>query len=133
MTINTMIFLCLSSISIHLQAQSLQDLEAVQGIFRPSAPISLTQRYQDTKNNPNELQMLLSGLFLTYKSCFSSQDGMRCSFHPSCSEFGLLAVKKKGVVFGMIATMDRLTRCNGLSADHYDLDPKRGVLLDPCD
>ena len=87
-------------------------------------------KWEAAKNNRNELQMVFSGLFLFYKFAISSQDYNRCAFHPSCSEFGLLAVKKHGALIGMLATLDRLQRCNGMSPENYETDPVRMVLID---
>jgi putative component of membrane protein insertase Oxa1/YidC/SpoIIIJ protein YidD len=87
-------------------------------------------KWEAAKNNRNELQMVFSSLFLLYKFAISSQDYNRCAFHPSCSEFGLLAVKKHGALIGMLATLDRLQRCNGLSPENYETDPVRMVLID---
>ena len=86
--------------------------------------------YKEAKGNRNEVQYLFSGLFLFYKTFFSSQDLTVCTFTPSCSEFGILAIKKSGVVMGGIKTMDRLTRCNGLSPDKYTIDIKEKLLID---
>ncbi len=86
--------------------------------------------YKEAKGNRNEVQYLFSGLFLFYKTFFSSQDLTVCTFTPSCSEFGILAIKKSGVVMGGIKTMDRLTRCNGLSPDKYAIDIKAKLLID---
>lgn len=91
----------------------------------------LASRYSLSRENPNELQAVFSGLFLLYKSFFSSQDNQRCSFHPSCSEYGLEAVKKLGVLRGMISTFDRLTRCNGFSPGQYEIDYEKRALKDP--
>jgi uncharacterized protein len=86
--------------------------------------------YNQAKNNKNEVQFAFSTLFLAYKSFFSSQDLTVCTFTPSCSEFGILSVKKYGVVKGGIMTMDRLTRCNGLSPQNYEFDKKTLLLKD---
>ena len=95
--------------------------------FRKNTPKT---KYQIARNNTNELQYLFSGLFLFYKFAFSSQDDNRCNFHPSCSEYGMMAVKKKGVILGMLATVDRLQRCNGLSPELYDIDLQKNLLID---
>jgi putative component of membrane protein insertase Oxa1/YidC/SpoIIIJ protein YidD len=87
-------------------------------------------KWEAAQNNRNELQMVFSGLFLFYKFAISSQDYNKCAFHPSCSEFGLLAVKKHGAVVGMLATLDRLQRCNGMSPENYEMDTERMVLID---
>ncbi len=89
--------------------------------------------YEKVAENRNEVELVFSGLFLAYKSVFSSQDSNHCKFHPSCSEYGLLAVKRLGIVQGMLSTFDRLVRCNGLSPEKYEVDPQRQVLLDPVD
>jgi uncharacterized protein len=86
--------------------------------------------HQMAKENKNEIQMLFSGLFIFYKTIFSSQDERSCTFKPSCSEYALLSIKKKGVVVGSMAAFDRLTRCNGLLPQNYEHDRKTGLLID---
>jgi len=118
-------------LTVNLGAQTPKDLALLNRAFQPDARQRLTERYEDSRKNPNELQAVLSGLFLFYKSFLSSQDQNRCNFSPSCSEFGLEAVKEFGVVRGAVCTLDRLTRCNGFSRKQYDVDLKKQVLLDP--
>lgn len=86
--------------------------------------------YREARQNTNEIQVVFSGLFLFYKGFVSSQDSYRCAFYPSCSEYGLLAVKHLGVTRGMLSTFDRLMRCNGLSPEKYSIDAERGALID---
>jgi hypothetical protein len=93
--------------------------------------VRVSEQFSLSQKNTNELQWVFSGLFLAYKSFISSQDYQRCSFHPSCSEYGLEAVKKLGVIRGLMCTCDRLTRCNGFSQDQYEIDMERRVLKDP--
>ena len=107
------------------------DVSLLQQAFSAKPKVRLTEQFSLSRENTNELQFVLSGLFLFYKSFFSSQDNQRCSFHPSCSEFGLEAVKKLGVVRGIVCTCDRLTRCNGFSPKQYEIDMERRVLKDP--
>jgi putative component of membrane protein insertase Oxa1/YidC/SpoIIIJ protein YidD len=90
----------------------------------------LKRIYKEAKNNRNEVQYVFSGLFLFYKTFFSSQDLNVCTFTPSCSEYGILSIKKNGIVMGGIKTMDRLTRCNGLSPMKYEIDTKAKLLID---
>jgi uncharacterized protein len=87
--------------------------------------------YVHAKDNINEIGLLFSGLFLFYKNFISSQDSQSCSFSPSCSEFGMEAVKKQGVITGILNTVDRLTRCHGFSAEKYQRDPHTHLLIDP--
>lgn len=123
----TTLFLSLSlGINCQIKAQSKYEINSLRGvILQPQKRI-----YKEAKNNSNEIQYVFSGLFLFYKIFFSSQDLTVCTFTPSCSEFGILAVKKSGVVMGGIRTMDRLTRCNGLSPEKYEIDIKAKLLID---
>jgi len=101
-------------------------------LIKNSIPGEFTEtRYDFAKNPKNGLQLILSGLFLFYKYFISSQDlpGI-CNFHPSCSEYGILSIKKNGVIVGTLSTFDRLTRCNGLNKDQYERDEKTSRLLD---
>lgn len=125
------ILLCLLANSLLAQKADNQDIALLSQAFGAAPKVRLAQQYSLSKENSNELQAVLSGLFLVYKSFVSSQDNQRCSFHPSCSEFGLEAVKKLGVVRGIICTCDRLTRCNGFSQEQYEIDFERRVLKDP--
>ncbi len=107
------------------------DVSILKQAFAITPKVRMSEQYKLSKKNTNELQWVLSGLFLAYKSFFSSQDYQSCSFHPSCSEFGLEAVKKLGVIRGLMCTCDRLTRCNGFSPDQYEIDIERRILKDP--
>lgn len=107
------------------------DISLLETAFGAAPKLRLSERFSLSRDNPNELQAVFSGLFLMYKAFFSSQDNQRCSFHPSCSEFGLEAVKRFGVVKGIVCTCDRLTRCNGLSPRQYELDFEHRRLKDP--
>lgn len=109
-----------------IKAQSKEEINALRGVIQTSQK----KIYKEAKGNKNEVQYLFSGLFLFYKTFFSSQDLTVCTFTPSCSEFGILAVKKSGLVMGGIKTMDRLTRCNGLSPEKYEIDYKAKLLID---
>ncbi len=85
------------------------DVSILKQAFAITPKVRISEQYKLSKKNTNELQWVLSGLFLAYKSFFSSQDYQSCSFHPSCSEFGLEAVKKLGVIRGLMCTCDWLT------------------------
>jgi putative component of membrane protein insertase Oxa1/YidC/SpoIIIJ protein YidD len=91
---------------------------------------NVKREYSEAKNNKNEIQVLFSGLFLFYKTFVSSQDQSVCTFTPSCSEFGILSVKQYGMIRGGMMTMDRLTRCNGLSPSNYEFEKKTMLLKD---
>jgi putative membrane protein insertion efficiency factor len=37
--------------------------------------------------------------------------GVRCRFHPTCSEYGILAIQKYGPVMGLLKALKRIARC----------------------
>ncbi|MFH1809223.1 MAG: membrane protein insertion efficiency factor YidD [Pseudomonadota bacterium] len=45
--------------------------------------------------------------FLLYKYTISATDGPRCQHYPTCSHYGVLAVRKHGLL-GIVMTIDRL-------------------------
>lgn len=120
------ISLCLSNV-VSCFAQNKSEVELMRKAFTCE---ETNKTYLSAKNNSNEVQYFFSGLFLFYKTFISSQDGQSCSFTPSCSEYGIAAVKKHGVLVGMVITFDRLARCNGLSPEKYVVDEKKHLLID---
>jgi uncharacterized protein len=123
------ITLCLSSLLTGISfAQSHADVSLMRRVYPGEVPRA---EYEYAKDNRNEIHALFAGLFLGYKSFISSQDSKSCSFHPSCSEYGMEAFKKQGPFAGTVNTLDRLSRCHGLNAYNYDRDPETGLLIDP--
>ncbi len=120
-------FLFLLCLSLSSKSGYGQDVNKYRNVL-PNGNMKLV--FNQAKNNKNEVQFAFSTLFLAYKTFFSSQDLTVCTFTPSCSEFGILSVKKYGVVKGGVMTMDRLTRCNGLSPQNYEFDKKTFLLID---
>jgi uncharacterized protein len=47
-----------------------------------------------------------------YQIVISPQDGPNCRFHPTCSQYGRLAVERFGLILGGVMAGDRLIRCN---------------------
>jgi len=54
------------------------------------------------------LRSLLLGGLKIYQSGVSDIGGSRCGMYPSCSSYGVLAVKKHGGLMGLAMTVDRL-------------------------
>ena len=83
------------------------------------------------KGVKSETDFIFTSLFIFYKSFISSQDGNSCTFTPSCSEYMIQAIRKKGLIIGTMAGFDRLLRCNGLNPEKYPFDPDKHVFIDP--
>jgi putative membrane protein insertion efficiency factor len=100
--------------------------------FRQLNKVETTdEKYPYARTYQNEIEFTFTRLFLFYKNFISSQDASTCTFTPSCSEYAILAIKKQGIIIGTINFFDRFSRCNGLSPEHYTLDPEKRVFIDP--
>jgi len=88
------------------------------------APLDLSQ-------STSELEMAAALLLRGYQVLLSSQDGPRCQFTPSCSEYARLVIRRHGLLAGLLMASDRYQRCNGLQRERYPLDPRTGKRLDP--
>ena len=84
-----------------------------------------------TFREPNELTLAATGAIRLYQIFVSSQDMPVCNFTPSCSRFGMAAIKRYGLVVGCLMTADRLLRCNGLNHEYYPPHPETGKCYDP--
>ena len=76
---------------------------------------------------PNWVSKLLSwplrGLILVYKYGFSGLFPPSCRYTPTCSSYGLEAVKKYGAWRGGILAVRRILRCHPGSPGGYDPVP----------
>ena len=113
---------------VFIMAQSSMEVGHMKNVIQVH---NTKSNYKFARSNKNEIQYIFSGLFLFYKTFISSQDGQSCSFTPSCSEFGMEAVKKQGVFIGILNTLDRLSRCHSLSPEKYEIHPHTHLLYDP--
>jgi putative membrane protein insertion efficiency factor len=85
----------------------------------------------DLSNSTNEFAMAGLVLLRLYQLVLSSQDGPRCMFYPSCSEYAKQALVERGAVVGTFLAIDRYLRCNGADRHLYPYDPNLRKLLDP--
>lgn len=99
-----------------------------QTLSQMQAPILKTD-FKAVKKGTKGGKRVAASLFLFYKKYISSQDGMSCGFHPSCSEFAVNAIKRHGSK-GVLMASDRLMRCNGISRHRYALDTLTGLRID---
>lgn len=54
-----------------------------------------------------------------YQNKASDETRLKCAFEPSCSEYMILAVRKYGVIRGVLKGINRLSRCGKESGIDY--------------
>jgi len=111
-------------------AQTNEDIKTVSNIIEVP---QYKEHYAIYKPDKNVIQIVSRALFGLYKNYISSQDAGHCSFSPSCSEYALQSIKKKGLFIGLVAAFDRLSRCNGLNSENYPIKKGTTQLYDPVD
>ncbi|MBQ9071845.1 MAG: membrane protein insertion efficiency factor YidD [Bacilli bacterium] len=65
------------------------------------------------------MKYILIGLIRVYQLLPFSSHG-ECKFIPTCSNYGIEAIKEYGSIKGSILTIKRIMRCNPLSTGGYD-------------
>ena len=126
---NTIIIICLILINNFCYSQSISDKDLVlENILHQEKEVD----YFAQLENNNIIDYVYTRLFFVYKTFISSQDGSVCSFHPSCSEYAVISIKKLGPLEGVLKTSDRLLRCHGFSPEKYDFIIEENLLYDPA-
>ena len=62
-------------------------------------------------------------LIRLYRIFISPLLGSNCRHSPTCSEYGIIALKKYGVFKGTFLTAKRIIKCNSLFKGGYDPVP----------
>ncbi|MFV0633013.1 membrane protein insertion efficiency factor YidD [Demequina sp.] len=75
------------------------------------------------------LRLILIGLIRLYQLVISPLLGPRCKYYPSCSSYGLEAVRVHGAAKGTILAAWRVLRCNPWSNGGVDDVPAAGTPL----
>ena len=72
---------------------------------------------------------VLVGLIEIYRTFVSPIIGPRCRHIPSCSEYAIEAIKKRGILVGALLTSKRISKCRPGGTSGYDPVPekKRGL------
>lgn len=122
------VFIIIILFTIHVKSQDTLRIKLVNENLQKHN--SLKVQYQSAKKNRGPIQYIFAGLFLSYKKLISSQDGNHCMFYPTCSEYGMLAVKKQFFILGIFDTFDRLVRCNGNHSEMYEYDDEKECYID---
>ena len=69
------------------------------------------------------------GLIRGYQLVISPMSGPSCKYYPSCSHYGMEAVRVHGAVIGGAMAVWRILRCNPFSNGGVDDVPARGERL----
>jgi putative membrane protein insertion efficiency factor len=68
----------------------------------------------------NPVKALFIGAIRAYQVVISPGLPGRCKYYPSCSQYGLDAIKEYGAARGCVLAVWRVLRCNPLSYGGYD-------------
>jgi len=66
------------------------------------------------------LKKILIGLIRFYRKYISPLKAPSCKFYPTCSQYAIDAIEKKGILLGLILAVWRILRCNPFSRGGYD-------------
>jgi putative component of membrane protein insertase Oxa1/YidC/SpoIIIJ protein YidD len=123
------IFIILPAFTCNLHSQTADEVRSFSKLFKPAA---LRPDYSLKIDPSNEFKLILTGGFAFYKTFVSSQDGVKCTFYPSCSVYALNTIKTNGLI-GVLDAIDRLTRCNGISPEKYHIHEPSQRFYDPVE
>ena len=71
------------------------------------------------------MKRLIINIIKFYQKNISANTLPRCKFYPTCSNYGIEAIKRFGVLKGGALTVFRFLRCNPFSKGGYDPVPKK--------
>lgn len=69
------------------------------------------------------MRKVLIKLIRMYQKYLSPMKRTRCPYIPTCSQYGLEAIEKHGVIKGCLLACWRILRCNPFSKGGYDPVP----------
>jgi putative membrane protein insertion efficiency factor len=71
------------------------------------------------------MSAVLIALISAYRRLISPLLGPRCRFHPSCSEYAIIAIRRFGAAKGSWLALRRIVRCHPLNPGGIDEVPQR--------
>ena len=71
------------------------------------------------------MKRLLVKLIKKYQKNISPRKPACCRFIPSCSQYAIEALEKRGLFVGLLLSIGRILRCNPLFKGGYDPVPER--------
>ena len=69
---------------------------------------------------------ILMALIRSYQILLSPRIGPVCRYYPTCSHYGLAAVKVHGAFKGSVLTIWRISRCHPWAAGGVEFIPEKG-------
>ena len=66
------------------------------------------------------MKKIVIALIKGYRKYISPMKSTKCPYFPTCSEYGLQAVEKYGVIKGGLLAFWRILRCNPFNKGGYD-------------
>ncbi len=66
------------------------------------------------------IRNLFIGAISLYRLLLSPVLPHSCRFYPTCSEYSIEALKRYGVIRGILLTIKRILRCNAFHPGGYD-------------
>jgi len=76
------------------------------------------------------LRSILVGPIRVYQRVLSPAIPQRCKYYPTCSEYAVGAIRRYGVLRGVVLAAWRLLRCNPLSDGGVDLVENQTLFRD---
>ncbi len=69
------------------------------------------------------MKNILIKIIKLYQKYLSPLKSTKCPYYPTCSNYGIEAIEKHGVLKGGLLAVWRILRCNPLSKGGYDPVP----------
>lgn len=90
-----------------------------------ATPHSSCNKKHHIDEKPSIIAYLLLGIIYFYRYCISPFIGSRCRFYPTCSTYGLEAIKIHGAVKGGYLTIKRILKCHPFNEGGEDPVPPK--------
>ncbi|WP_096894174.1 membrane protein insertion efficiency factor YidD [Candidatus Scalindua japonica] len=66
------------------------------------------------------MKYLIVKFIRTYQIILSPISRPSCRFYPTCSQYAVEAIEKKGIIVGLLKGIWRVVRCNPFGGSGYD-------------
>ena len=73
------------------------------------------------------IKKLVKYFIRLYQLIISPYLGNNCRFYPTCSNYAIEAIEKKGLIVGIVMTVKRILRCNPWGGSGIDMVCEKDV------